>query len=73
MPLNEDLAAAADAILEAGKIVNSTQYSGRIPNIKDEHIKVSLGMLYNAAQHQNMALENLRAAIEKLEERIDEL
>ena len=66
MPANSDLAAAASSIFNASRIITSSQVTQRVPNIDEENIRILFTGLFEAVQHQNEALESLRAAIEKL-------
>ncbi|HYZ75460.1 MAG TPA: hypothetical protein VE641_20440 [Chthoniobacterales bacterium] len=71
MPINSDLAVAASSIFNASRIITSSQVTGRVPNIDEENIRILFTGLFEAVQHQNEALESLRAAIEKLASKID--
>ena len=66
MSANSDLAAAASSIFNASRIITSSQVIERVPNIDEENIRILFTRLFEAVQHQNEALESLRAAIEKL-------
>ena len=71
MSLNSDLAAAASSIFNASRIITSSQVTGRVPNVDEDNIRFLFTGLFEAVQHQNEALESLRAAIEKLSRKID--
>jgi hypothetical protein len=71
MPANSDLAAAASSIFNASGIITSSQVTERVPNIDEDNIRILFTGLFEAVQHQNEALESLRAAIEKLARKID--
>ena len=71
MSLNSDLAAAASSIFNASRIITSSQVTGRVPNVDEDNIRFLFTGLFEAVQHQNEALESLRAAIERLAGKID--
>jgi hypothetical protein len=71
MPANSDLAAAASSILNASRIITSRQVTRRVPNVDEDNIRILFTRLFEAIQHQNEALESLRAAIEKLARKMD--
>jgi len=71
MPANSDLAAAASSIFNASRIITSSQVTGRVPNVDEDNIRILFTGLFEAVQHQNEALESLRAAIEKLARKIE--
>jgi hypothetical protein len=71
MPANSDLAAAASSIFTASRIITSSQVTGRVPNVDEDNIRILFTGLFEAVQHQNEALESLRAAIEKLARNIE--
>jgi hypothetical protein len=71
MPANSDLAAAASSIFNASRIITSSQLTGRVPNVDEDNIRILFTGLFEAVQHQNEALESLRAAIEKLARNIE--
>ena len=71
MPANSDLAAAASSIFNASRIITSRHVIGRVPNVDENNIRILFTRLFEAVQHQNEALESLRAAIEKLSRKID--
>jgi hypothetical protein len=71
MPANSDLAAAASSIFNASRIITSGQLTGRVPNVDEDNIRILFTGLFEAVQHQNEALESLRAAIEKLARNIE--
>jgi hypothetical protein len=71
MPTNSDLAAAASSIFNASRIITSSEVIGRVPNVDQDNIRILFTRLFEAVQHQNEALESLRAAIEKLSRKID--
>ncbi|MBV8481453.1 MAG: hypothetical protein JO077_01150 [Verrucomicrobia bacterium] len=70
MPANSDLAAAASSIFNASRIITSSQVIGRVPNVGEDNIRILFTGLFEAMQHQNEALESLRAAIEQLTKKI---
>jgi hypothetical protein len=71
MPRNADLAAAASSIFNASQIIRSSQLVGWLRNIQEEDIRELFTRLMELVQHQNEALESLRAAVEMLAEKID--
>jgi hypothetical protein len=71
MPANSDLAAAASSIFNASRIITSGQLTGRVPNVDEDNIRILFTGPFEAVQHQNEALESLRAAIEKLARNIE--
>ena len=71
MPINSDLAAAASSIFNASQIITSSQVIGTVSNIDEDNIRILFTGLFETVQHQNEALESLRAAIEKLARKID--
>jgi hypothetical protein len=71
MPANSDLAAAASSIFNASRIITSRQVTRRVPNVDEDNIRILFTRLFEAIQHQNEALESLRAAIEKLARKMD--
>jgi len=71
MPANSNLAAAASSIFNASRIITSSQVTGRVPNVDEDNIRILFTGLFEAVQHQNEALESLRAAIEKLARKIE--
>jgi hypothetical protein len=71
MPANSDLAAAASSIFNASRIITSSQVIESVPNVDEENTRILFTRLFEAVQHQNEALESLRAAIEKLAGKIE--
>jgi len=71
MSVNSDLAAAASSIFNASRIITSSQVTGRVPNVDEDNIRFLFTGVFEVVQHQNEALESLRAAIEELARKID--
>jgi len=69
MPQNSDLAEAAAAIYNAGKIVTSARVVAIFQEVPDESTKTLLARLFEAVQFQNEALERLRLAIERVDKK----
>ena len=70
MPQNPDLAAAASAIFNAGRIITSAQVAAIFESVEDESMRTLVARLFECAQFQNEALERLRLVVTRLDSKL---